>query len=201
MVRRTAWMAIRKFAESNTAKVLRDLSGPLKTLSFAFCGLSLVAGFLWMAACLVLPPICDGVSFLWHNPVWIIPAVLGAMIAMGIAAVLLRAIIGDACSTTYPEYHGFSDFRHQVVSPCNGSIVSSFRDSLDCVRLDPFDECYRSEPCVGLSLGEQGFVNPLPKIGPCPDIVDDSGLIVDDYVDLLCIEVDPCEPCYRPVQC
>lgn len=201
MVRRTAWMAMCKFAESQTAKVLRDLAGPLKTLSFACCGFTLAAGCLWTVGCLVLPVICDALSFLRDHPVWLIPVVPGGMIVAFIVAVVIGAIMGDGCSTVYRGCHGISDFRYRQVSPCNGSIVSSFRDSLDCVRLDPLDGCFRSEPCVGLWLGGAGFVNALGKIPPCADILDDRGAILDHYRDRRCIELDPCEPCYRPAQC
>lgn len=194
MVPKTAWKALCRFSESKEAKVLRDLYVPAIAVS------SIVA-FLWALVWGVLPYFCDVLSFFRHNPIWLIPAWPAAVIGMCIVRAILGAITGGGCSTMYPGYGDLSEYQNQVVARCNGGLATRFRDNLDCVRIDQFDKCFRTEPCVGLSLDHQGYVNPLPKLAPCPDILDGNGFLAQQYEGFRCIELDPCEPCYRPAPC
>lgn len=178
------WNRVSKVTESRPAKVLRDLTGTVK----AGC---LFVGVLWIVVSFVFPFLCDVASFVFHNAGWLLLTGLSFIVV----AVVLAGITGGAGECYSYEYQG------QILRPCHGGIVTTPFSGSDCIRIDPFENCFRTEPCIGLSYGRGEYVDPFPKLPPCSDILDESGLINAAYRNLDCVQVDSFDPCYRPVTC
>ena len=141
--------------------------------------------------CFVGPFLCSVASFLFHNPIWLLQPIAGFI---GIA-VVAAGITGGASGCYSSDYQG------RMLRPCHGGIVASPFSGSDCIRIDPNDDCFRIVPCLGLSYDCGEYVDPLPKLPPCSDIFDESGVIDATYRNLGCVHVDAFDPCYRPVTC
>ena len=178
------WNRLGKVTDSRPAKVLRDLTGTVKAAS-------LIVGVLWIVVCFVWPFLCNVACFLFCNPMWLL---LPILCFIGIV-VVAAGIAGGGGGCYSSEYQG------RMLRPCHGGIVTSPFSGFDCIRIDPFENCFRTEPCIGLSNGRGEYVDTLPKLPPCSDILDESGVINHGYWNLECVQVDAFDPCYRPVTC
>ncbi len=171
MNRSTFWNRLSKAAESRQAKVLSKLAGAATVLS-------VVLGLL----CVVFPA-------------WLIVLI----VIGGLVAAMIGGIGG--CYDSFGEYPILARYDGRTLSPCGGGTIASFYDGSDCIRIDPYDDCYRAEPCIGLAFDRYGYASPLPKIAPCSDVLDRHGVMLPGYAGLGCVQIYPSEGCYRPTEC
>jgi len=145
----------------------------------------------------VLPPVIAVTCFLWLHWCW----TLAGVVTLSLVVAAITAADGGCCCCSEPEWESSGrDFRVRALRPCTGSAYGSAYSASDCVRIDPRDNCFRIEPCVGISIGNR-FVDPFPKLSPCPDVLARDGMFAPELQYRLCVSIDPVVDCYRPVDC
>ncbi len=199
MSRLTFWNRLRKAADGDGAKVLGKLAGAVTVIS-------IVGGLLWPVARFVLEFLWQAALFLIHNPGWLIIGLVLAFPAFIIVLILCAIVsaVFDRSSGCYPmfdETRSLRRYQGRTLSPCSGGVVPAFLDGSYCIRIDPDEGCFRHEPCVSLAFDYDGNLAPLPKVAPCPDVLDRNGLIAREYAGPGCMEIDATESCYRPTPC
>ena len=140
------------------------------------------------------PVLCMTASFLLAHWVW-----TGA--GFVVLVVLCGAGADAARYRAEPKDWRCDHVLHEGPLPwCGGSTYTNPLTTSDCARPDPFDNCARLAPCIGVSFGDS-FVDPCPKFPPCPDVVGHDHRIVHALQSHACVEFDPCLNCFRPTSC